>query len=326
MIALSQIAAKQLKSIETDKIVFVKVIEQQGNKANIEINGVSIEATIETEIPPHFLAVIEKNGADIRLRLLSSFKQSADFNAFQEKHIADNARLFFLQNGISFGENLLRLALRYVQAGLKLDKEWLRLTNMAELNFGPNAGKILIFLAKHGLPPDDDFVDFFFGLKKIIREGMLRLRKRDGSQPQDVSQETRAMKNVLGFMQGLYGTSYSFSLTRFQEREVLVQSRKESGNDATRYYFDLSEPEIGSFLIVVDDVESVYDTTVWLDAGLLHKVDKKGIEDLTRKISAVELTKRFNVHFKEKSDDFRFYLPELSGDANLEWGNLDISI
>lgn len=329
MIELSQIAVKQLKSIDTDKIVFVKVIEQHGNKANIEINGISIEAAIETEIPPHFLAYIEKNGSEIRLRVLSSFKQSADFKVFQEKRIAESIRLFFLQNGISFSENQLRLALRYVQAGLKLDKEWLRLTNMAELNYGANAGKTLIFLAKQGLPPDDDFLDFFFGLKKILREGMLRIGKQDPSQPNDTSQETQALKNILGFMQGLYGQSYSFSLTRFQEREVLVQSRKEKKDDTTRYYFDLSDPNLGSFLIIIDATDQVYDTTVYLDGDLIRRIDDtetNTIRDLTIAIAGINPEKQFNIRFAEKSDDFRFYLPEFSGEKGNEWGNLDISI
>ena len=68
----------KLNSLQSDKVVHVKILDRKGQTALIDINGYKTEANIEADVPDHFLAYIEKSqGPDktrIGLRVLSLSK------------------------------------------------------------------------------------------------------------------------------------------------------------------------------------------------------------------------------------------------------------
>lgn len=333
MIELSRAAAKNLQTIESDKIVFVKVIERSGNKARIEINGISMEAEVETETPSHFLALIEKNtgpaGDSVRLRLLGSFKRSSEFAEFQQKQTVESIRTFFMQNGIAMTEGQIKLAVRFLQSGLKLDKEWLRLANMANLRFGDSAAEILLFMAHNGIAPAEEFIDFFFGLRALLRENLKRLKeaKERGAVP--AKEEVRSANELIGWLKGLYGGSYEAKLIDWNGRNVLVQSRKEERGDAKRYYFDVSDAILGGMLIVADEREGRLTTSVFLNEALYRSVENRlceRIEDFNRALSVKTNGLSAGVRFAVLADRNVFYLPEAQEGEKQNLGNVDISI
>ena len=79
MIIFNSEVGGELKSrLETNSVVSVKVIERNGDKARIDVNGVKIDASIETDTPDSFLAYIEKEGGQFKIINPSSIEHNPE--------------------------------------------------------------------------------------------------------------------------------------------------------------------------------------------------------------------------------------------------------
>ena len=171
-IQLQNLNFNSMKYFQSEKIVSVRILERKESSALVDINGYKTEASVSQDVPDNFLAFVEvsKDGnyrSVFRLRVLSSFINSADFKEINKRKFLDNIEAFFIGHNIPLSEDLIKSALKLHSQGIKLDSFYIRLLSQASAKYGEDLSGILLQFIKKGMVIDLDFIDFFRHLDKI---------------------------------------------------------------------------------------------------------------------------------------------------------------
>lgn len=334
MIQLISAHTKQLLGIEAEKIVNVKVVERKGGTAIVDINGTKIEARLETETPDNFLAFVEKQKDGIKLRILSSFKNTEQFSDVSKQKLLSAVKMFFLNNNIMFTESYLQAALKLYYAGLKLDKKLLMLVHQALLKYGGSFTNALVDLLSNGLVGDSEFLELFFYLKELYKKllknnwAVLRDGGIDSAESFEDEAKAKLFSNLLSLFSAILHSDYNSYLFRYGDKELLVQSKIKKDGKHTRYYFDISGEGVGGLLIRVDNLDYGYNIVVSTDKETYTVlepilVDKR--DDLKRKLNRIITTKQIEISFNGNYEDFAFFRNENEEQIeNKSIGGLDL--
>jgi hypothetical protein len=305
MIRLIDAKSWDVRGLPSERIVNVRVIEQNGERAITDINGMRVEAKIEGQIPQSFLAFVERTPDGMRLRVLSGIKDSPLFSHIARDKLLDNLRIFLLQNGFPLEERHLNTALLLTERGIRLSRDNFKLLLTAEARYGGKFAEIVAGMMGKGIAADEDFPDFLFRLRDIWR-GIL-----DADLPgadQEIAKDTA--DKLKAFFSAVYGERYDAKLMKQGERNLLVQSRIRVKNDVRRYIFDISDSETGSLTVAAESGHEGYRITVYINRELYSRIggrlDVSGTEfydSLRKKLPLFG----FSLFFRETSDEFLFY-------------------
>ncbi|OHD54946.1 MAG: hypothetical protein A2Y33_03050 [Spirochaetes bacterium GWF1_51_8] len=322
MIRLIDSKAWETRGLPAERIVNVRVIEQNGERASAEINGIRVDAKIEGDVPASFLAFAERTPEGMKLRVLSGIKESPLFAHIARDKLLDNLRVFLLQNGFPLDERHLNMSLLLSERGLRLSRENLKALLMASARYGDGFAETIAGLMAKGIVPDEDFPEFFFRIRDILREMM-----KHGEPPAD-GQKSAAdtLKEFLGF---IAGGGYKARLIEHNGKSLTVQSRVVDRNGRKRFYFDLSSENTGALFITADLSEEGYRITVYIGRGLFTAIKDK-IETESAGFYRTLREKlpefRFAVSYMETEDDFMFFRAEGDGEDRKIIPELDIFI
>lgn len=326
------------KGLESGRIVNVRVIERKINTAVIDINGLKTEASIEAQIPDSFLALIEldQNSKQLRLRVLNHLKGTKELSDASSRIIMDNIRSALLENHLPENGAYIKAALDLFHRGVKLDPALIKLLVLANTRGGEDLESLILNFIGKGLVMDSEFIDFFQNLKGIYKK--LLERKKDGQSLKDIFNLNEAetpgnVAQLTDFFRLFFGngSGYFPVLLKYNDDDVLMQTRKEKTEQGERYYFDCSGKKTGDFLIIIDTQKEKYDIQVFLNPDFFleskHLIQKGKPLLLEKMIKGIN-GKGIHVEFKEYNKN-RFWLDETERTENKRTSRisgLDISV
>jgi hypothetical protein len=322
---LRNINTKGQTLFESDKVVSVRVLERKGEKAVVEVNGYKTEANIEAQAPDHFLAFAESALDDsgkrfLRLRILDSFKNSAEFSSFIKDKFLEKLHSFFLENRLFLNENSIRAAMRLYHFGVKLDPVFLKLIALAHSKYGEEFSNVVALFLKNGIKLDAEFLDFFYHLKPIYSKLLEKERKKEI--------ETLDLFSSLFFGEESGFEAYSLN---DKSEKISVFKRKEKKENRERYCFDISSPRVGRAWIIINKETDAYEIQVFLnkkfyDEHLDQIVRRK--KQLGTKMNSIVQRERVLIEFYPTQRDYLFWETEenLISPEKKTIFNVDISI
>lgn len=326
--------------LETDKIVHVKVIERKGgNSAVIELNGYRTEALIEADVPDNFLAFAEigakqADQMSVKLRVLSSFRNSREFSDYNRQKLFDSIKMFLMENNLPLDQVNYENALLLRSAGIKLDPTLLKLLNQASLKNSEEFVLTLIGFMKKNMIMDAEFLDLFFDIRKVLRR-LLKI-SMEPVKAQSDPERTNAkntLENIYSVFSKVFGekNDYRAFLLDLEGKELLVQYRTERHAERERYYFELSDEEIGENLLVIDKDQSSFRVNVFMNGDFYSGIKEKisaGKDALRSSLQNRIPDKKLILEFLEMKDPFAFWKDEELTPAAEDGAlfNLDISV
>lgn len=337
-VQIRNIDSSRKNLLETDKIVHVKVIERKAGSAVIELNGYRTEALIEAETPDNFLAFAEAGStagdtASIKLRVLSSFRNTREFSDYSRQKVIDSLQLFLLENNLPMDPEYFEYALLLRSAGIKLNPSLIRLLHYASRKGGEDLVQVITGFLKNGAVLDTEFIDLFPEIRTVLK---LLLRESAGKPPETAEAQRgdplSALTSVVDRMLG--NGSYQAFLLGNEGEETLVQFRSRKNPDRERFYFELSGDSIGEVLLVIDRTPDSYRVTVYLNSRLYgESVAKIGQrkEELRAGLQKNIPDRKLILDFTEWKDGSpgRFWIDEGDDSTDASGGemfNLDISV
>ncbi|NPV01347.1 MAG: hypothetical protein HPY53_08185 [Brevinematales bacterium] len=324
MIRLIDAKIAEVRGLPSERIVNVRVIEQNGERAITDINGQRVEAKIEGQIPRSFLAFVERSPDGMKLRVLSGIKDSPLFTHIARDRLLNNLRIFLLQNGFPLEERHLNTALLLTERGIRLARENFKLLLMAGARYGDKFAETVADFMGKGVAADEGFPEFLFRLRDILREIL-----DTGLPPEDKAAANDAADKLKAFFSAVYGEKYDARMVRQGGRELLVQSRVKVKNDIRRYIFDISDNETGNLTVAAESGNEGYRITVYINKELYGriggKLDNEGntfYEGLRKKLPHFG----FALFFRETSDEFLFYRADENEEGSAHIPDLDIFV
>lgn len=330
MIYLNQIPQNQLNRLQNDKVVSVNVLNRSGDKAEVEVNGIKMSATLETDTPDRFLAFLVKDDNGIQLRLLSSFKNTDVYKQINREQIADRLSGLLYQEGLPLNEENLRAGIRLLEGGVNPNKHLIKLIKMVEINFGKPFGDMILGLLRQDSFMDMTLPEILYRLKEIYREGLsdraFRYDPEKGFiQPQSDDPKPDLFQ-IHVFLQQLFGRSFDAKLLEYGDDRLTVFGRKKGKDSAQSYIFDLTSDLLGQFLIEVawgeQDCRLVIRMEPTLYEELKENLDRKR-PVLINRLNDYLIERQVTIQFREIVHPFEFYL--IDNESSTETiTNLDI--
>ncbi|MGC8765096.1 MAG: hypothetical protein ACP5QT_04345 [Brevinematia bacterium] len=295
----------RLTKIENNKIVLVRVIENNKNEAIVEVNGERFKARVETDIPPSFFAYVErdesKNQIRLNLKIIEDLKNIESLKI--ERNEAEIVKDFLFSSSFPLNESNIFIALKLIKNNIPLN-----IANFELLRFAYRKYKkipdFLIFLLQNGKIIDRDFIDIIFNIREILRRNSLsELRELKDIEPKEISfQKDNVLENLLIFLNEISENKLHFNVLqrKYKDDRVLILFRKEERDGKKRYYFDFSSNKIENFFVIIDIDEFCLDISVFLDDEILSEFNY----ELQNKKE--EVKERLKNTFSEKKIDFNF--------------------
>ncbi len=329
------------KNLQPDKIVNVKVIKIEENKATIEINGQKAQAAVNSDIPDNFFALVESgiddNGRQIfKLRVIGSLINAEYLQGKKEASLLENIKNILIENNLPLKDSFFQTALKMHQSGLKLNKDLLKFLHLASIKYSQSYADLFINFFRNGLSLDMEFIDFFSHLKKILKLYIQNLRSKSLSKDEKISPDENQVDHIHileGLFQAYFGKESAFGISYLQnnKEDIPVLQRKEKKADKERFYFDCSSEKTGGFIIILDKFENGYDVNVYLETSYLERFSGE-IKDYAGNISPA-LSRKLNnkkiiVAFHEFKNPNLFWIKDKDRPENTEnrdLFNLDIS-
>ncbi len=267
----------RLNALRPSKVVHVKVLEQKGNDAVIELNGLKMNAKMDQGLPPNFLAFVENIEGNFQLKVLSNVKNSESFLQLNREQLLEKIEAFFLENHLPFSSSLLKIALRFTEAGLRLDRNMLNLVHRLFLKHGEAFSSFLINLASRGIDLNQENIHFFYQWNKVLS---VLLKKSQDLTESDKSRQEDESDTLIGFLGHLFGVKYDARLLGRDEQAPLVQIVKKEENGTQRFYIDVSGQD--HFLLVIDWSKDSVDISVLLGKSLYDSIHNRIEENQPR--------------------------------------------
>jgi hypothetical protein len=313
-----------INNLQPDKIVNVKIIKREEGSALIEINGIKTKATVDADVPDNFLAFVEPGPAEegqktVRLRVISPLIGTRYFTDKKENSFLEAVKSLLLENNLPESADFFESARIIYKAGLKIDKNIIKLIHMALIKYGEDYAGLISSFIKAGINIDEEFVDFFINYKNI-----LKTFREDAGQQSDGDHV-----NIPAILQELFKLffgadnpgPYNFSLG--DNDNGAYQWRKEKLPDRERYYFDFSNGRTGSFIIITDCFQTSWRIEVYLDKAFLDR-NREKLAGFSLKDN-----KKIAVSFLELKNQNLFWMKNEEAshkNGKNELFNLDISV
>ncbi len=298
----------RLSGLGPSKVVHVRVIEQKGNAVVIEMNGIRMNARMDEGLPQNFLAFIENTGNTVQLKLLKNVQSSEGFKQLTRQKLVEKIESFFLSNNIPFSQSLLKMALRFTESGLKLDKTLLNTLHRISLSLGEDFAAFLINLASQGIELNRELIHFFYQFRNTLR----KLLKDKGSEASTDSQEDRPHPSdlLIGLMSSLFDTRYDAKLRECDQGELLIQVVRRDEEGIQRFYIDISLNDEDKLLIVIDWGETLLKANVLMSQelynGIITELNIKK-DTLLDKIRNITRDKELTLDFHPMERDIHLF-------------------
>lgn len=285
---------RRLQTLSPSKVVHIKVIEQQGTKAVIELNGVRMQATMEQGLPGSFLAFVEETDGIFHLKPLSRVKHSPGFQELNRLQLLEKIEAFFMEHNLPFSPGLLRIALHFTENGLKLDKTLLNFFYRISIQAGEGEALFLIYILSRGADLDREDVQFLLHLKQVLR----MLLSDEEKTPSVESGGRKSTDLIKEFLAGIFQIRYDARLMKRDGQEYLVQVMDSSQDDQKRYFFDISQDF--TLLLTIDWSDEACDISVYVEQSLyagikdgLYKNRNQLVHSVTALVPGRQVTLQF---------------------------------
>jgi len=315
-----------ISKLEPDKIVNVKILKREAGTAIIELNGIKTKASIDVKVPDNFFAFVEPSPEQdgqriVKLRILSPLVRTRYFIAKREYNLLQSFKSVLMGFSLPLNEDFFKASRIIYDSGLKLDKKVIKTVHLALIKYGEKFAELIAGFIRKGLDIDDEFVDFFFNYKKLLRHLLRYMEMQKEETPADLP---RVLQDLFRFYFSP-DSSYCISLIdKGNKGEGLpFQWRKENLFDRERYYFDFSNEKTGSFIMIMDDFETFCKIDVFLDREFLD-TNRNRLSHFS-----INRLKKIEIAFRELKNPCLFWTGQKEKiSKNHETGlfNLDISV
>jgi len=285
--------------IENNRIVLVKVLNQDGKNALIEVNGDRLNAKVESELPPSFFAYVLKNGNKINLKILENLNS---VRLFKEKEV-ELIKDFIVSNSLPLIEENIDIVMKIIKNSIPLKIENFELLKYSLLRY-KEIPTFLVELLKKGKKIDKDFIDIVVNFKEVLKKFVKKdifLKNMDSI----TSENEKNIRELLLFMDFLdkifeRNLDIKFSFRRFDEEDVFIISKIEEKKGKKYIYFDFSSEEIKNFFVSIEIDKIELALSVYLDEELIISFEK----EISSKKEEIE--KRLKNYYSEKNIHVRF--------------------
>ncbi len=315
-----------IRDLQPDRIVNVRILKREEGTALIELNGFKTKAAVDAEVPDNFFALVEpgfsENGQKIvKLIVISRLTGSKYFLDKKEYNFLQSIKSILTELNLPPSDDYFEAARIIYKKGLKLDKEILKTVHLALMKHGEEFADLIAGFFKAGVQFNDEFVEFFFNYKKLLKYFL----------PDSGKTSEKTAADTPGILQELFklyfgpGSGYYISLIDKENdgEEMPMQWRKEKWGNNIRYYFDFSNDKTGSFIVIADRLETLYKIEVYLDKSFIE-VNRQGLAGFS-----IKEGKNIDLVFRELKNPYLFWMKRHGSDDGQKENklfNLDISV
>lgn len=276
--------------LEENRIVNVRIVNKNGNIAQIEINGTRTEARIEADTPDEFLAVLTKEDSQniVQLRILSSTPKQNSTRSFKT---SEELAEILVGLSLPLSEEHLQTAFLLHTNGIRITAQTLRMIQTGVAKFGQDIIPFLLMVLQRGYQLDVETLDLIKNYKKwsCVFSGFpeIELESTDDLSKLLTQKNTEGNSPLDLFFQCLMDSNYYRSfLINYKKEKFLIEQKKESKDNPERFYFNLSGDKIGDVFLIVDRIQNGYNLKLFLQPDLLMLTgNKELVKNLEKKIS-----------------------------------------
>lgn len=301
MIQISKLQNPNLKLTQNNRIVQVIVLKRDGGEALIEINGQHLKARLSTDAPDTFLALVQKTGDNIQLRILDSFQQTQEYQNILKQDLLDKAKDFLLASNLPLSSDFVEDALFIIQYGLPLKEQTLKLFHQIKLRFGQEFGTFILSLLQKQVSLNEKDAELLYHIDAILENWI-----KEQKDAKEEFQGNRKKEDLLKIMEEILSfhsdPKISYVYFKNKDRQEFLRKKTDKQTDKQKTWtFDVSPSAGLNAWLKVTESEQQFSAILSLDPALYLHLDPSETERLNQSITN-KVHKKWNLEIIEKEN------------------------